>query len=361
MVSLQGRGRDLFTIEGEESQLVLLTSFEGTFLRLMVTRRPGREADSILVTDSIWEEDSNSDETIHIFSLASGHLYERFLKIMFLTLTQHTNAPVKFWLLENFLSPKFKEFVPYMEQKYNFSVEYVSYKWPRWLREQTDKQRLIWGYKILFLDVMFPLSLKKVIYVDADQVIRADMKELWDTDLGGAPYGYTPFCDSRSEVEGFKFRKQGYWRDHLQGRPYHISALYVVDLAQFRRTASGDLLRSSYQSLSQDPNSLANLDQDLPNYLQHQVRIFSLPQQWLWCETWCDDATKENAKTIDLCNNPLTKIPKLENAIRVIPEWPNLDGEIKELEKEISLNKQAMNTISDQMKDALDQAQQIIM
>lgn len=30
--------------------------------------------------------------------------------------------------------------------------------------------------------------------------------------------------------------------------------------------------------LSRDPNSLANLDQDLPNYLQHNVRIHSLPQ-----------------------------------------------------------------------------------
>ena len=33
-----------------------------------------------------------------------------------------------------------------------------------------------------------------------------------------------------------------------------------------------------YAQLSQDPNSLANLDQDLPNYAQHQVPIHSLPQ-----------------------------------------------------------------------------------
>lgn len=78
------------------------------------------------------------------------------------------------------------------------------------------------------------------------------------------------------------------------------SALYVVDLAQFRRLAAGDQLRANYAQLSQDPNSLANLDQDLPNYLQHQVRIFSLPQEWLWCETWCSQGAKPNAKTIDL-------------------------------------------------------------
>lgn len=52
--------------------------------------------------------------------------------------------------------------------------------------------------------------------------------------------------------------------------------------------------------------------QDLPNYAQHTVPIFSLPQEWLWCESWCGNATKARAKTIDLCNNPMTKEPKLQ-------------------------------------------------
>lgn len=56
-----------------------------------------------------------------------------------------------------------------------------------------------------------------------------------------------------------RFWKQGYWRNHLQGRSYHISALYVVDLKRFRRIAAGDRLRGQYQALSQDPNSLSNL------------------------------------------------------------------------------------------------------
>jgi len=98
----------------------------------------------------------------------------------------------------------------------------------------------------------------------------------------------------------YRFWKEGYWRNHLQGRKYHISALYVVDLKRFRRIAAGDRLRGQYQALSTDPNSLANLDQDLPNNMIHQVAIKSLPQEWLWCETWCDDKSKKTAKTIDL-------------------------------------------------------------
>ena len=102
--------------------------------------------------------------------------------------------------------------MPYYAKEYGFEYEYVQYKWPMWLHGQTEKQRLIWGfvrhplvcvslanfnplthssnrplihppfhpviyqflscsYKILFLDVLFPLYVKKIIFVDADQVI----------------------------------------------------------------------------------------------------------------------------------------------------------------------------------------------
>ena len=53
--------------------------------------------------------------------------------------------------------------------------------------------------------------------------------------MQGKPLAYTPFCDNNRAMDGFRFWKQGFWQDHLAGRPYHISALYVVDLARFRQ------------------------------------------------------------------------------------------------------------------------------
>ena len=273
-------------------------------------------------------------DTIHVFSLASGHLYERLLRIMMLSVRKRTSGPIKFWLVENFLSPQFKETIQFMASEMGFDVGLVTYKWPSWLRRQTEKQRIIWGYKILFLDVLFPLNVPKIITVDADQVVRADLRELWEMDLEGAPYGYTPFCTSRKETLGFQFWREGYWKNHLQGKPYHISALYVVDLIRFRRMAAGDQLRAIYDNLSRDPNSLSNLDQDLPNYAQNQIPIFSLPQEWLWCQSWCSDKTLKTAKTIDLCNHPKTKEAKLDMARRIISgkhfkeSWVELDEEV---------------------------------
>ncbi len=49
--------------------------------------------------------------------------------------------------------------------------------------------------------------------------------------------------------------------------------LLLIVQVRFRQIAAGDRLRGQYQALSQDPNSLSNLDQDLPNNMVHQVKI----------------------------------------------------------------------------------------
>ncbi|KYO40412.1 UDP-glucose:glycoprotein glucosyltransferase 1 isoform C [Alligator mississippiensis] len=356
----KGRSEDIYRIyshDGTDSPpdanevIVVLNNFKSKIIKVKVQKKLDMMNEDLLSDGTsenesgFWEslkwgftggqknEDvrQEKDDVINIFSVASGHLYERFLRIMMLSVLKHTKTPVKFWFLKNYLSPTFKEFIPYMAENYSFQYELVQYKWPRWLHQQTEKQRIIWGYKILFLDVLFPLAVDKFLFVDADQIVRTDLKELRDFNLDGAPYGYTPFCDSRKEMDGYRFWKSGYWASHLAGRKYHISALYVVDLKKFRKIAAGDRLRGQYQGLSQDPNSLSNLDQDLPNNMIHQVPIKSLPQEWLWCETWCDDASKKRAKTIDLCNNPMTKEPKLQAAMRIVSEWQDYDLEIKQL------------------------------
>uniref|UniRef100_A0A3Q3XP66 UDP-glucose ceramide glucosyltransferase-like 1 n=1 Tax=Mola mola TaxID=94237 RepID=A0A3Q3XP66_MOLML len=353
----KGRSEDIYQIlthDGTDSPadasdvIVVLNSFHSKIIKVRVQKKADKMNEDLLSENNeskgIWDsiasitgggskrdEAEKKEDVLNIFSVASGHLYERFLRIMMLSVLRHTETPVKFWFLKNYLSPSFKETISHMAESYGFQYELVQYKWPRWLHQQTEKQRIIWGYKILFLDVLFPLAVDKIIFVDADQIVRADLKELRDLNLEGAPYGYTPFCDSRREMEGYRFWKTGYWASHLGQRKYHISALYVVDLKKFRKIAAGDRLRGQYQALSQDPNSLSNLDQDLPNNMIHQVAIKSLPQEWLWCEAWCDDASKVRAKTIDLCNNPKTKEPKLTAAARIVPEWVEYDNEVKQL------------------------------
>ena len=75
--------------------------------------------------------------------------------------------------------------------------EFATYKckWPVWLRRQ-EKQCIIRGDKILFLDVLFLLAVQR-IDANADQGVRGDSEELellcTHTRL---------FCDSNKKTEG---------------------------------------------------------------------------------------------------------------------------------------------------------------
>lgn len=270
------------------------------------------------------------DKRTHVFSIASGAMYERLMRIMVVSVAKRsTKSPVKFWLIDTFLTPGFRSSLPALAQHFDFEYELVHIRWPSWLRRQSKKHRTVWAYKVLFLDQIFPADLERVVYIDADQVVRSDLAELMGTKLNEkAPWAFVPFCDSRAETEQFRFWKGGYWKQVLENRPYHISALFLLDLPRLRDSGLADRLRRDYHMLSMDPNSLANLDQDLPNHMQDEFPIHSLPQEWLWCETWCSDETKSKAKSIDLCNYPGKKESKVEQGQRIIPEWKEFDHEI---------------------------------
>ena len=92
-------------------------------------------------------DDDDTPDTVHCFSLASGLLYERFLRIMMASASERSSAPLHFWLLGNFLSPGFRAAVHSgaLAEAVGAKVSIVTYSWPKHLRYQSEKQRLIWG------------------------------------------------------------------------------------------------------------------------------------------------------------------------------------------------------------------------
>jgi UDP-glucose:glycoprotein glucosyltransferase len=149
------------------SKTLVMKDFVSRGEHLLLNRRPGYEEASLFFDKDVSTvtQDEEEEDIVHVFSLATGHLYERFLKIMMLSVTKRTSTKVKFWLFENYLSPTFKASARAMAERIGCEVEFVTYKWPGWLRAQSEKQRIIWGYKILFLDVLFPLNVKKIVSV----------------------------------------------------------------------------------------------------------------------------------------------------------------------------------------------------
>lgn len=63
------------------------------------------------------------EDTIHVFTVASGHMYERLQKIMILSAVKRSSRRIKFWFIQNYMSPQMKSFLPYMAREYDFDYE----------------------------------------------------------------------------------------------------------------------------------------------------------------------------------------------------------------------------------------------
>ena len=139
---LPGRSQEVFSISRADSkgyasrtddgsiEIELLT-FQGRTLFPRLSRKPGRELEDVLAESATstgrlsqhiskgikiaqealsklgWSKESKHAD-INIFSVASGHLYERMLNIMMVSVMKHTKHTVKFWFIEQFLSPSFR-------------------------------------------------------------------------------------------------------------------------------------------------------------------------------------------------------------------------------------------------------------
>ena len=121
----EGKSSEIYRFADTKLHNVYLDSFNGKWIKLDVDINEGKENLKLFEEKkkketgfwskfNIWGSDkassapSSSNDTLHIFSVASGHLYERFLSVMMLSVVNHTQSNVKFWIIENFISPDFK-------------------------------------------------------------------------------------------------------------------------------------------------------------------------------------------------------------------------------------------------------------
>lgn len=74
------------------------------------------------------------------------------------------------------------------------------------------------------IDMISVLPVERILYLDADVLIRDDLRSLWDTDLGGKPVGAV--------------RDVGFPMGHgnIQRGPYFNAGVFLMDLAQVRGT-----------------------------------------------------------------------------------------------------------------------------
>lgn len=262
-LSLPQDYKELIQIEDSRPQLpIFMTSLSSNmvFLSLNVfdkSQELVKDDEYFLVPKIIKEEDkienemdNNDNPIINIFTIAAGSEYEKLSLNMIMSVVENVNNNleknvktdknkgklVKFWILDTFTTPEYHENIEKLSKSllYSFQYEFVHYEWPKWLTIQNKFHRTVWAYKVLFLDILFPVDLQRILYVDADQmIVQGNILNLYRHDLGNdAPYGFVPFCDDKKEIDNLRFWKSGFWLEALKGKPYHIRYL-SFDYQQF--------------------------------------------------------------------------------------------------------------------------------
>lgn len=218
------------------------------------------------------QDDKKKQDSINIFSVLLNHDDAEInaYKDMVIKLSLSNKQKITFWLFEDSALPRcIKDFVTAFNANNNFNanIKLVRYEWPNWLRPQRYYSRKLDASRILFLDVMFPSYVDKIIYmtptstpIDPEGLLTLKTKQAF----------------SLFKMDGSGYWDEGYWEKNLKskgGEFFSVEPLMLIDLKIMRDRHINDEMRIHYQRLTVNSDSLVNISQDLLNDLQTRIPI----------------------------------------------------------------------------------------
>lgn len=131
------------------------------------------------------------------------------------------------------------------------------------------------AYFRLLLPEILPPSIRRVLYLDCDLVVRSDISELWETDLRGLPLAavqelLSPFVSSPRGL--LNYRPLGLAPE----TPYFNSGVMLMDLVQWRNERLGERI---IQYIERQERDVRWWDQDGLNAVL-AGKWFSLDPRW---------------------------------------------------------------------------------
>ena len=128
----------------------------------------------------------------------------------------------------------------------------------------TDNLTVAAHYRVLLLDLL-PADVDRAIYIDADTVVRGDLRPLWSIDLEGATAAAVrdPAVHTLGGPRGLRrWREVGLDPD----APFFNSGVLVIDVERWRRSGKGSDYAAYTHQWGQDS---LGADQDALNVILH--------------------------------------------------------------------------------------------
>jgi UDP-glucose:glycoprotein glucosyltransferase len=146
-----------------------------------------------------------------------------------------------FWLLRHLASPEFRAWVASAALKFAFEYEFVSYKWPQWLRTEKDQAVAATLARLLFADLFLPEAVRRVIASEPGYIVRGDLAELADIEMrSDIRCGFIPYCNGVGSIAEHHPANQPLWQKTLKGKRFVSSAIAVLDVQRLRESTVGE-------------------------------------------------------------------------------------------------------------------------
>ncbi len=189
-----------------------------------------------------------------VIAFATDHNFRYYTGVALFSLMEHTSPDTRYeiLILTEALSPSDRAvFTGLVEGKKNFSLRFIDVS--EKIREIDIKKLHSGTYGIavlyrLFMHELLP-EYDRILYLDSDIIVQADVKELFEADLKGAPIGAVKDCHAtESPITAYTF--QDYFRKKLKlknPKNYFNSGVLLLDTDQLRKT---DFSQKLYQQLN---------------------------------------------------------------------------------------------------------------
>ena len=213
-----------------------------------------------------------------VIAFATDHNFRYYTGVALFSLIEHASSDTQYeiLILTEALSPSDSAvFTGLVEGKKNFSLHFVDVS--EKIKEINIKKLHCGPYGVavlyrLFMHELLP-EYDRILYLDSDIIVQADVKELFEADLKGAAIGAVKDHSATvSPVTAWPYHD--HWSQNLKlknPRNYFNSGVLLLDTAQLRKT---DFSEKLYRELNSGMQ-FNFADQDILNRIfEDKVRYF---------------------------------------------------------------------------------------
>jgi hypothetical protein len=234
------------------------------------------------------------DRRFHILSYIEDPTAQDGELIMSQTLRSHITCEFKQWL---FSGLKFS-------RSYPPNTEILPRFWPQFL-PPINCQAFCKAAKLALVDILIPLEVPDILFVDPKMLIRRDVSAFRHLELTRAVCAAPLISSSKKKLH--------YWNRPefvcaRLGRPAHSTALLWIDMERWRNAGASDKYRRLWTITRMIPETVREIDNDLFNLMQLDVQVATLPENTAFCTENSEPHLAASAFSIVMCSRDSAEI-----------------------------------------------------